>query len=993
MSMKNLFSNLFTLLCGPRLLNYLLPILIIYLIIGTVAQKYIGLYEATKIFFSQPVLWLGFIPLPGLPVIMALIFVNLLFKLVFKSPWVIKNSGIIITHIGALLLLLGGLFTALYSHEGFVDLAEGGRSAFATDYHKREFILINDQQEVIFKKNHNDLKAGDKVKLEKAPLTIEIIEHCRNCRIEKRTNADETYISMAQHMSLKPDKLKHMNEENFSGLTFRLKGSENDGVYVVLENVPKLPQVIINKKQYSFMLRKEVRPLPFEIELIDFKRENYPGTDMAKSYSSHVRIHDDGKVWESLISMNEPLRYEGYTLFQSSFVRTPEGDMSVLAVVWNIGRSFPYISAITMCIGLLIHLFVRKKSAKSNANLKGNGIGATKILLFLLPLLTLFASPASAQSLDIDDFYKLPIMHDGRIKPMNSFAHIIRKELSQNEKGAEEWLLEVLFNPAASENAPAIKITNPNLLNMLGLKRTSSKLYSYKQVTSALSAKQDVILSIVDTPEESWSSQERDLILLQKKTVKLGDLLSSMSLYLTLAVELPENVPQSLKGYSARTLTYLETHKFKERLNDELKALILRKGDDPENYDVGEKAMAYLSFSIANLQMAGSRSNILNVIPATQKGESWFSPWALVLQGKGTPANKRIFELWGELAKSYSEGRADDWNKALADLSAETHSLSDDYLRATALNYEYLYSKYEPMKLSAYFYIAAILVLLLMRLKKKRFNSALLKSVCTLLSVGVFIHFISICARMYVLERPPVSTLYESVIFVGLAAVLYSLCVYLKNKDLLWLYIAAFGGVFFHILGFSHDKDGDSMLMLSAVLNTNFWLATHVIIITLAYAFCTLCSALAHYSLLKSGITREEDKNLKSSIHGLALLSLLFAIVGTVLGGIWADQSWGRFWGWDPKENGAMLICLWLIWVLHGRVSGQMKGPVVMALLAYLSVILALSWFGVNLLSVGLHAYGFTDSAAWMLGLFIAFETLLITALLYLLKMKRRENA
>ncbi len=116
------------------------------------------------------------------------------------------------------------------------------------------------------------------------------------------------------------------------------------------------------------------------------------------------------------------------------------------------------------------------------------------------------------------------------------------------------------------------------------------------------------------------------------------------------------------------------------------------------------------------------------------------------------------------------------------------------------------------------------------------------------------------------------------------------------------------------------------------------------------------------------------EQTLFKNIHSAALLALFFAGIGTVLGGIWADQSWGRFWGWDPKENGALLIVLWLIWVLHGRISGQLKHQGTLYGLCFLSVILALSWFGVNLLGVGLHAYGFTDSATWSLGLFTIVE-------------------
>jgi cytochrome c biogenesis protein ResB len=151
------------------------------------------------------------------------------------------------------------------------------------------------------------------------------------------------------------------DEENMAGLTFAVKGEEIEDVYVVLENVPKLPEIEIAGETYRFELRKQRRTLPFQIELLEFRREMHPGTDLAKAYSSRVRITDGAAQWESLIRMNEPLRYKGYTLFQSSFIETPDGDISVLAVVWNAGRSFPYISGLVMCLGIIVHLFVRRK--------------------------------------------------------------------------------------------------------------------------------------------------------------------------------------------------------------------------------------------------------------------------------------------------------------------------------------------------------------------------------------------------------------------------------------------------------------------------------------------------------------------------------------------------------------------------------------------------------------------------------------------------------
>ena len=361
----NIAKKISGILSKPIVMHYVMPALIIYLVIGTVAQKYIGLYEATKIFFASPILWLGFIPLPGLPILISLLFLNLAFKIMFKSPWNLKNSGIIITHIGAMLLLLGGVFTALFSNEGYIDLAQGQKKIFVTDYHNRVFAILNERGEEIQIFEHEKLKSGDIITIDNTPIKLKIITSCRNCKIEKRTGDKSGYFGMAKHMILSNDKLKKLNEENMAGLVFEVSGGEEDnGIYQVLENVPKLPKVTSGGNVYQLILRREQRKLPFFIELIEFKRDMHPGTSMAKSYSSRVRIYDGKLQWESLISMNAPLRYKGYTFFQSSFIATKNGDISVLAVVWNAGRTFPYISGILMSIGIIIHLFARRKTKK-----------------------------------------------------------------------------------------------------------------------------------------------------------------------------------------------------------------------------------------------------------------------------------------------------------------------------------------------------------------------------------------------------------------------------------------------------------------------------------------------------------------------------------------------------------------------------------------------------------------------------------------------------
>lgn len=331
----------------------------IYLIIGTVAQKYVGLYEATHIFFSSLILWAGPFPLPGLPLILAIISINLAGKLIFKSPWSVRNSGIIITHIGALLLLVGGLITAAFSEEGYLDIPVGQTRNIVSDYHDREFVILDQNDQTISSYSPSQLRSGEVIK--NLPFQITITDVCRHCAIEKRTDADESFHGMAQHMQLKPAPLKMQNEENMGGITFAINGTtpETDGTYVVIEDIPKLPEFNVSNKIYKIALRKKQRILPFDIELLSFKREVYPGTDKPKAYESIVKIHDNGVEWQASISMNEPLRYKGYTFFQSSFISTPNGDVSVFAVVWNVGRTFPYIASITMGIGILLHLILR----------------------------------------------------------------------------------------------------------------------------------------------------------------------------------------------------------------------------------------------------------------------------------------------------------------------------------------------------------------------------------------------------------------------------------------------------------------------------------------------------------------------------------------------------------------------------------------------------------------------------------------------------------
>ncbi len=327
----------------------------IYLIIGTMAQKYIGLYEATRTIFYSPIFWISYIPLPGMPIFMALLVVNLTAYVFLKNPWQKDKIGTLITHIGVILLMVAGFYTAAFSQAGYIDLALTESTDTVSDYHQRALTVRNLTTTDTMTFDHTDL-AG----LHQLPFKIDVLETCQNCEIIVRQNKDKTFHGMAQHMQLVGKDPDMQNEENMAGLVFEVSGTDQDGVYLVLEGVPQYPEISFNGDAYRFELNKATRSIPFKIQLIDFRRQSHPGISMAKAYESDVLIKDGDIQWQTTVKMNEPLRYKGYTLFQSSFIETPAGDRSVFSVVQNSGRAFPYIAGFAICLGLILHLMIVK---------------------------------------------------------------------------------------------------------------------------------------------------------------------------------------------------------------------------------------------------------------------------------------------------------------------------------------------------------------------------------------------------------------------------------------------------------------------------------------------------------------------------------------------------------------------------------------------------------------------------------------------------------
>jgi ABC-type transport system involved in cytochrome c biogenesis permease subunit len=242
-----------------------------------------------------------------------------------------------------------------------------------------------------------------------------------------------------------------------------------------------------------------------------------------------------------------------------------------------------------------------------------------------------------------------------------------------------------------------------------------------------------------------------------------------------------------------------------------------------------------------------------------------------------------------------------------------------------------------------------------------------------------------------------VTNLYSAAIFVGWGACLLGMILERFYKNGIGSVVSAGLGFITLIIAQNLALDGDTMEMMRAVLDTNFWLATHVVAVTTGYASTYVAGFLALIYIVRGVFTKTLDektaKSLARMIYGIVCFATLFSFVGTVLGGIWADQSWGRFWGWDPKENGALIIVLWNAMILHLRWGGMIRERGLVNCAVFGNIVTSWSFFGVNMLGIGLHSYGFTDAAFKWLSLFVASQLLFIGIGLLPQKMWKSFNA
>jgi cytochrome c-type biogenesis protein CcsB len=408
----------------------------------------------------------------------------------------------------------------------------------------------------------------------------------------------------------------------------------------------------------------------------------------------------------------------------------------------------------------------------------------------------------------------------------------------------------------------------------------------------------------------------------------------------------------------------------------------LGRGEDP---DPVERELLDLHDTLVTYQGVMSGES-LHVVPHPDDPKAaWSSIADLVTpQAAAIPQVQRVRALVSALVMAYREGdragvrtAASALGSRLADLAPAVYPARKD------LALEVHYNRAKPFRSAWLLYLLGFLALLAsFPLASRRLAWAGL----ALVGAGFLSQAYGMVLRMMISGRPPVTNMYESVVWVAFGAVLFALVFEAVYRVRIFAACAAALAVVCLILADNVPILDSSISPLVPVLRDNMWLTVHVLTITLGYAAFTLAMGIGHLNLglyfFRPGAV-SLLKTLSLFLYRALQVGTLFLAVGTLLGGVWASYSWGRFWGWDPKETWALIATLGYLAILHARFTGWIKdfGMAVGSLLGYLLVLMA--WYGVNfVLGTGLHSYGFGSGGYWYVGGFVAFEILVIVAAL-----------
>jgi ABC-type transport system involved in cytochrome c biogenesis permease subunit len=573
--------------------------------------------------------------------------------------------------------------------------------------------------------------------------------------------------------------------------------------------------------------------------------------------------------------------------------------------------------------------------------------------------------PRPTSELDIDGFARLPVLVGGRVMPMDTLGRL--SLLAMNHFGTSTgsdgkvrqptaWLLEVLMMPEHADTAKVFYINNPDVLDLTGFSDRKETLYSFNDLKPSLIQIENQSKLATQVDSETRNPFQRDILKLR----------AALLLYLRLKNTVQvDGSPDFAK----------EVNLFAAAIGPGLQSVTARNEGKPFDQNAFQTILAFTQ-RYQNLAQAKYAYAFPDPGGANET-DRWQHVGEALLRSIGTGMVSYPVKTFSQLVSDYRKGDSGAFNSVLHEYQAFLEKSVPSEL--TRPRVEFLFNHASPFLQAMVLYLAVFMCALLSWLI---WPKTLGKTALILLVAAFVIHTAGLLMRMYIQGRPPVTNLYSSAIFVGWGIVV--LCLFLERiyRNGVASLCASAAGFTTLLIAYNLQLDGDTLEMLRAVLDTNVWLATHVVVVTLGYSATFLAGLLGIIFILRGLISRSFSVDLAKSLnrmtYGVVCFATLFSLVGTILGGIWADQSWGRFWGWDPKENGALLIVLWNAIILHARWGGYVRERGIALMAVFGNIITSLSWFGVNMLGVGLHSYGFMDQAFGVLLAFIASQLVII---------------
>ena len=763
--------------------------------------------------------------------------------------------------------------------------------------------------------------------------------------------------------------------------------------------------ISLDDKEYQVGLRYHREVKPYWVQLEDVRRVTYSGTDTPRDYSSFIRIIDpvSGEDRRERVWMNNPLRFRGETYFQSNYDTLPNGkEWTSLQVVRNSGWLIPYVACSITALGMLVHFFgtlqrflSRREREMARQATETISVGPVYIAVAIFAVLaigslqpwkaTRYGVPVATASETSDeddadaefnfaDAGAIPVQFGGRVMPLDAYARQTLKAMSNKETvplenvpdgfkkrigedakklSAIQWLMEVAIDEPKIRYLPMFRIDAEEVRSELGVTARESKLYSLNDIGENWRRVDTLIKAAAQKDNADRSFKEKKMIELDMRTRNYT--LASASFQLPLPDPVPENLPPQITREQADLFMLQELEK---------KLAALKQMPSPNIIPPSAEVAAD---AVDNPQWVAF-------------GPAFFDDAKSSVLGDGEGETRSGIRTFGKMIGAYSDNDAVAFNKAVNDHLSSVQSYAVPGYRPKLVSVErWMQSKWPTGQAMIFYLFAFVLGMIYLTTGYPRLR----QTVWGILIVTFVVHTIAIACRILITQRAPVINIYSSAVFIGWAAVGFGLIIESIYRRGLGNILAAVAGTLTLMVAYGLSLNtGDTMPVLEAVLDTQFWLTTHVISVSLGYVATLVAGFFGIGYLLTNwvGATEATQKQLYRCCYGTACFGILFSFVGTLLGGLWADDSWGRFWGWDPKENGALLIVIWNALMLHARWDGMVKARGFSILAIGGNIVTAWSWFGTNELGIGKHSYGFTSGVLFWLTVFVVSQMAFIAA-------------